>query len=136
MKRRNFLSAFGSATLFSGQAQAEQLFYTEGLVRERLSAGETLLLHFSASWCTTCQAQERVLQGLRDENRTYDEAITFIEVDWDDYGRSDLARRYNVRMRSILLALQGDDEIGRLVSATSPQALKDLMDAALVAATA
>jgi thiol-disulfide isomerase/thioredoxin len=134
MKRRDFMLAFGAASLVPLTAQAAGMAYQTGLVQERLAAGETVFLDFKAEWCTTCRAQERVINALKDENPAYAENITFIDVDWDEFGRSDIVDRYNVPRRSTLIALKGDREIGRIVAGTSRQDIQTLMDGALNAA--
>ncbi|AKS47620.1 Thioredoxin [Octadecabacter temperatus] len=136
MKRREFLIAAGATTLIPFAAQAKGLAYREGLVRERLAAGETVFLDFKASWCTTCRAQERVINNIKAESSSYEEAITFIDVDWDEFGRSRLVRELNIPRRSTLVVLKGEDELGRIVARTSPADIQELMDIALNAATA
>lgn len=136
MERRDFMLAFGAATLVPLAAQAAGMAYTDGLVQERLDAGETVFLDFKASWCTTCRAQERVINALKDENPAYEDHITFIDVDWDEFGRSDIVDRYNVPRRSTLIVLKGEEELGRIVAGTSQRDIQALMDAALGAATA
>lgn len=112
------------------------LDYSPGLVNERLAAGETLFLDFKADWCTTCRAQERAINALRKANPAYDEAITFINIDWDQYGNGALSQSLNIPRRSTLVVLKGSQELGRIVASTSKSAIEDLMDVALTAATA
>ena len=136
MDRRSFLALSGAAALSAaaGSAGAAPLDYAPGLVTERLKAGETVFLDFKASWCTTCKAQERALEALKSENPAYEQAITFINVDWDTYGKSDLAKSLKIPRRSTLVVLKGDKELGRIVADTSKASIKALMDTALAAA--
>jgi len=136
MKRRDFMLVFGASTLVPLAARAAGMAYADGLVAEKLAAGETVFLDFKASWCTTCRAQERVINALKEANPAYEENITFIDIDWDEFGRSDIVTRYNVPRRSTLIALRGNEELGRIVAGTSQSDIQALMDAALVAATA
>ncbi|MEM6306574.1 MAG: thioredoxin family protein [Pseudomonadota bacterium] len=115
---------------------AAPLDYTPGLVDQLLAEGKTVFLDFAADWCSTCKVQERHIASLTAANSAYQENITFVRVDWDDYGRSDLVKRLNVPRRSTLVALKGDQEIGRVVANTSGKVIQNLMDAALAAATA
>lgn len=134
MKRREFLVLGAAATLAPLAAQAaETLEYTPGLVKERLAAGETVFVDFKADWCTTCRAQERVIGALRGENAAYDDAITFVNVDWDQHGRGELARELNIPRRSTLVVMKGEAELGRLVARTSRRDIQGLMDTALAA---
>ena len=86
--------------------------------------------------CSTCAAQERVINALKAENPDYEANITFINVDWDDYGKSDIVKSMKIPRRSTLVVLKGDQELGRIVAGTSKGQIKQLMDTALGAATA
>ncbi|WP_172298108.1 thioredoxin family protein [Pseudoruegeria sp. HB172150] len=134
MKRRAFLAGTG-AVMMAGPALAVTA-YMPGLVTKELNAGKTVFLDFKASWCTTCAAQERVINALKAENPAYEQAISFINVDWDEYGRSDLARSLKIPRRSALVVLKGNRELGRIVAGTGRDQIKALMDTALAAAVA
>lgn len=137
MKRREFMMTAAAASLIplSAQASEETLIYTPGLVKERLAAGDTVFIDFKASWCTTCRAQERVIGALRAENAAYNDAITFINVDWDQYGQGDLAQELNIPRRSTLVVMKGEEELGRVVARTSRGDIQALMDLALTASS-
>lgn len=134
MNRRTFLCATG-ATLIAGPTLAIGLDYTPGLVRERLAAGETVFVDFAADWCTTCRAQERRISALLAANPAYEANITFVRVDWDDFGRGELSTTLKIPRRSTLVVLKGDQELGRLVAQTSEGPIKRLLDTALTAAS-
>lgn len=134
MKRRSFIALAAAASLPSISFAAAD--YTPGLVKKHLAAGDTVFLDFKASWCTTCRAQERVIDALKKANPAYDANVVFIAVDWDQYGKSDLVRDMKIPRRSTLVAVKGDQELGRIVAGTSKSQIKALMDAALSAATA
>ncbi|WP_085306670.1 thioredoxin family protein [Planktotalea arctica] len=134
-RRTMILSGAATLALPALPAFAAPLDYTPGLLKERIEAGDTVFLDFKASWCGTCRAQERVLTSLKQQNPAYDENITFINVDWDTYGTSQMAERMKIPRRSTLVVLKGKEEIGRIVADTSERSIKKLMDAALSAAT-
>ena len=140
MLRRDFMLLTASISLLPALAplgaQAAPLEYTPGLVEERLAAGETVFLDFKASWCSTCAAQERVLDVLKAANPAYEAAVTFINVDWDLYQDDPLTLRLNIPRRSTLVVLKGEDELGRIVAGTATAEIQALMDVALGAATA
>ena len=75
------------------------------------------------------------IRELKKDNPAYGEAVTFIDVDWDQYGRSELAMSLRIPRRSTLVVLKGDAELGRVVAQTSRSVIKELMDTALAAAT-
>ncbi len=139
MNRRDLiaLTSLTAVTLaFPLAVRAGGLPYTPALLAERLAAGETVFLDFKASWCSTCKAQERVLAALKAETPEYEKKITFIDVDWDQYGRSDIVQELKIPRRSTLVVLRGDQELGRIVAQTGRAEIKALMDTALQAALA
>jgi thiol:disulfide interchange protein len=135
MNRRDFLMLSAAVTLAAPTAAraAGGTPYTPGAVDRALAEGKTVFLDFTASWCSTCRAQARVIEALRAEEPAY-AALTFIDVDWDTYSGAEITRRLNVPRRSTLIALRGDREIGRIVAGTGRDEIKALMDAALAAA--
>ncbi|PYG28559.1 thioredoxin family protein [Pelagimonas varians] len=130
MDRRTFLAGLTATVPFAANASAD---YTPGLVKKHLAQGDVVFLDFKASWCSTCAAQERVIKKLKDGNPNYEAKITFIDVDWDTYGSSDLVKSMKIPRRSTLVALKGDQELGRIVAQTSTASIKGLMDTALAA---
>ena len=136
MRRREFmiLSAASVAVPMAGWAGTTG--YRPGLALEELAADKTVFLDFTATWCSTCAAQSRVMEALKAENPAYEQNISFIEVDWDIYGNRELSRSLNIPRRSTLVVLKGDQELGRTVAGTSRKVIKGLMDIALAAAVA
>jgi thiol-disulfide isomerase/thioredoxin len=131
MDRRHFLTLTASAAAALPFAASAATNYAPGLVKEHLAKGDTVFLDFKTSWCTTCAAQERVINALKSNNPAYEEKIVFINVDWDQYSKSELSKELRIPRRSTLVALKGDQELGRLVAQTSRKRIKALMDAAL-----
>ena len=137
MNRRSFLAASCATLALPLPAlAADRVFYTPGLAESALDAGKVVFLDFWTNWCSTCAAQDRVISDLRRSNPAYDEVITFITVDWDKFADSDLARNLGIPRRSTLVALKGDEEIGRIVAGTAEADIKALIDAAFAAAKA
>jgi len=139
LNRRTFLASTAAAaavTLAPGLAlAAKSLDYTPGMVDDLLADGHTVFVDFYTSWCTTCAAQERVIEELRKANNAYDKSLVFVKVDWDIYSRDELSLRLNIPRRSTLVVLKGDQELGRIVAGTSKGDIKALMDTALQAAS-
>lgn len=131
MNRRDFIMCT-VATLVAPRitmaADGETLDYVPGLIAEKLQAGETVLVDFAADWCSTCKRQERIISELREADPTLDEHITFIRVDWDEYGSSDVATSRNVPRRSTLLLLKGNEELGRIIAGTQPTEIQALLN--------
>jgi len=134
MNRREMLTGVAATSLVATTmaTSAHAVAYLPGLVKQRLAAGETVLLAYHAQWCSTCAAQERVLDRLKAANPAYEQGITFVEADWDQHGRLDLARELRIPRRSTLVLLRGDQELGRLVADTREDAIRNLLDSALI----
>jgi len=94
------------------------------------ASGSPFMIDFYASWCSTCQAQERVINKLRAQNPAY-EAIPIIRVDWDKYGNGALVRELGIPRRSTLVIMHGEMELGRLVAQTGTAQIAELFDLAL-----
>ena len=132
MHRRPFLIGAAALALTPlARGAAAMVDYTPGLVDERLANGETLLVDFWASWCSTCRAQSRVIEQLRAANPAYDAAMGFVRVDWDQHGDGELSRRLNIPRRSTLVLLRGDQELGRIVAGTREAEIRALLDRGL-----
>lgn len=135
MNRRDFLTLTAAVTLVAPMALAGPVVqYSAELLAGELAAGNTVFLDFKAVWCTTCQAQGRVIDALKAANPAYEAKITFINVDWDTWGEGDLVAQLNIPRRSTLVVLKGDRELGRIVAGTARSEIKALMDLALQAA--
>jgi thiol-disulfide isomerase/thioredoxin len=135
MKRREFLVLTAGAALLPLASRAgDAIAYTPGAAEAAMDEGRIVLLDFWASWCSTCATQARVLADLKAENPAYAENIMFFVVDWDQYGKGELAQALNIPRRSTLVALKGREELGRIVAGTSREDIKALLDTAMAAA--
>lgn len=135
MNRRDFLALTAVVTLAAPMANAAGVpEYSPELLAAELAAGKTVFLDFKASWCSTCKAQERVIDALKAGNPSYEAAISFINVDWDVWGETAIVADMNIPRRSTLVVLKGDKELGRIVAGTAKADIKALMDLALQAA--
>ncbi|MBX2884066.1 MAG: thioredoxin family protein [Granulosicoccus sp.] len=133
MNRRNFISTSALYLIASKLAFADMGIteYTPGLINDKLAAGETLLVDYSATWCSTCKRQERILNELRAENPMMDEKISFVKVDWDTYSSHDVTVSRNIPRRSTLILLRGDAELGRIVAGTNTDEIRSLLELGL-----
>lgn len=132
MNRRAFLASAGAFALAPLTASAAGFVdYTPGLIDTALRDGKTVFVDYSADWCSTCLRQERVISALRQQNAAYDSAMMFVRVDWDQFKNAEVTKSRGVPRRSTLLVLRNNDELGRLVAATSESQIKALMDRGL-----
>ena len=135
MQRRDFLLLSAAISLAAPMAMAATVnIYSPELVASELAAGKTVVLDFTASWCISCQSQGRAIQALRDANPAYDKTITVVDLDWDTYKKTDIAKQYGVTDRGSLVFLRGDKVIAQTYSHSSKADLKALFDQAAAAA--
>ena len=128
MNRRTFISVLTGLLFMSGMSFAnESIIYTPGLIKERLSKGETLFVDYSATWCSTCKRQEKILTEIRKKISYYDEKMTFIKIDWDTFKDHEVTSSRNIPRRSTLLVLRGSKEIGRIIAGTDSKEIEALM---------
>ena len=131
MNRRNFLitaTALTAMPLSALAAGGRWLTYEPGLIQSLLNEGKTVFVDYSATWCSTCRAQDRVINDLANMNPAYDGAMTFVRVDWDDFGRHAVTTSRKIPRRSTLLVLRGSEELGRIVAGTRMSDIEALMD--------
>lgn len=132
MKRRSFI-ALGLVTAGMPLAAFAESFvdYTPGVIETALAEGKTVFVDYSATWCGTCKRQERVINSIRAKDPAYDEAMTFVKVDWDTYKSDEVTTQRRIPRRSTLLVLRGDEELGRVVAGISEAQIKELMNKGL-----
>lgn len=135
MNRRFFIAsataALGAPKLLLAGGD-DPVEYTPGLIKDKLAAGETVLVDYAAAWCGTCKRQERIIGELRANNPEFDKNISFVRVDWDTYGSHEVSTSRKVPRRSTLILLQGEEELGRIVAGTDADQIKALLELALV----
>lgn len=135
MNRRDFMILTTAISLAAPlMARAGTVDYSPELLASELAAGKTVFLDFKASWCSTCAAQGRAIEALKAANPAYEKSITFLNVDWDQWGEGELSKSLNIPRRSTLVVLKGKKELGRIVAGTAKADIQALMDLALQAA--
>ncbi len=131
MNRRHFLTTTAAIAILPMAASAgETIQYTPGLIQQALAEGKTVFVDYSATWCSTCARQHRVITELRAQNPAYEQMV-FVNVDWDTYSRHEVTTSRNIPRRSTLLVLKGDKEYGRIVAGTGVDEIKALLDTGL-----
>jgi len=122
--------AIGSLAIVAPASALTATDYTPAALAEAKASGKPFLIDFFATWCTTCKAQERVIDALIEENPAYGE-IPIIRVDWDEHERGDLVRNMGIPRRSTLVIMAGETELGRIVAGTGHDEIAELLDLAL-----
>jgi thiol-disulfide isomerase/thioredoxin len=112
--------------LVGSMAQALTLApYSPAALAAAQQAGEPVALHFHASWCPTCKAQDRALLQLQADPSL---KLTVLKVDYDK--EAELKQRLKVRTQSTLIVYRGSTERTRLTGETQPDKLKAALQTA------
>ncbi|WP_299204062.1 thioredoxin family protein [uncultured Tateyamaria sp.] len=132
MRRRTFLlSATACAVPSLGAAYPAKTF-TPAIWRDLRGTDQTVVMNFRASWSLTCQIKSDLIAEALAENPAYTN-LTFVDVDWDTFGPSQMTQRLKVKRRSTLLVMKNGDEVARLVNEPYARKVRALLDAALAA---
>jgi thiol:disulfide interchange protein len=109
-------SLLASALLFSVSfAHALEIApYSDAALADAQQAGKPVAVHFHADWCSTCRAQEKALNALR-EDKSLD--LTVLVANYDK--EKALKEKLAVRAQSTLIVFRGTAEKTRLIATTN-----------------
>ena len=99
--------------------------YSAQALAEAQKAGQPVAVHFHASWCPTCRAQDKVFDALKADPSL---KVTLMEVDYDT--EKALERQLKVTAQSTLIVLHGATERSRSTGETDPARLKRILQSA------
>ncbi len=115
-------------TLAAGMAQAIEVRPFEASAFEAAkSAGKPVVVDVTASWCSTCQAQQRIMAELAKKPEFSDVLVLQVDVDT----QKDEMRSLGAQSRSTLIAFNGANETQRTVGDTDPQSVEALFASTL-----
>lgn len=100
--------------------------YTAAALAAAQKSGEPVVLHFHASWCPTCRAQDKAFEALKADPSL---KVTLMEVDFDT--EKALEKQMKVTAQSTLIVFHGAAERGRSTGETDPARLKSTLQSAL-----
>jgi thioredoxin 1 len=104
----------------TGVAAMERVPYDMDAVGADQFAGKRIILGIWTTWCATCQAQLAVLDTLADDPRFAE--ITIYRIDYDF--QKNVMRLVGAPTKSMMIALHGYDEVGRLINVTRPEEIE------------
>ena len=87
--------------------------YTPAALAAAQKSGEPLVLHFHASWCPTCRAQDKAFDALKADPSL---KVTLMEVDYDT--EKALEKQMKVTAQSTLVVFHGGAERSRSTGET------------------
>jgi thiol:disulfide interchange protein len=127
MKTLPLLSICLALLLGTTSAQALEIRpYSPDALAAARKAGGPVALHFHASWCPTCRAQEKVFNDFKPDASL---ALPLLVVDYDK--ERALKQKLGVRTQSTVIVYRGDKETARVAGETDPAKLKAALQSAL-----
>ena len=100
--------------------------YSAAALAAAQKAGDPVAVHFHATWCSTCKAQDRAFNELQADPTL---KLTVLQADYDTEG--ELKKQMKVRSQSTLIVFRGSAERARSSGDTQPDRLKALLKTAL-----
>ena len=124
-----FALALCGAGLLAAAAHADagEAPYTAPALERALAAGTPTVVHFRASWCPTCKAQQPIVDALLREPRRKD--LLVLAADYDT--ETALKKRLRITQQSTFVVFKGGKEIARSTGETKKEAIAALFDQAL-----
>ena len=101
--------------------------FTEANFAAAQATGKTVAVHFTATWCPTCKAQEKSLAALATDSALKD--ITVLTSDYDQ-GKA-LQKQMNVVAQSTFVVFKGKKEVVRSSGDTGAPEIKTLLTKSL-----
>ncbi|MBL6853079.1 MAG: thioredoxin family protein [Alphaproteobacteria bacterium] len=111
----------------SGSIAAERDAYTPALFAAAQAHNEPIVVHVTASWCPTCQVQNRVIEGALFKPQFAN--VRVLDVDFDD--QKDVVAAFGATEQSTLVFFHGKTIVARLVGATDAAAIEAMMQRAV-----
>ncbi|WP_246660270.1 thioredoxin family protein [Rhizobium sp. FKL33] len=121
MNRRSFLAAtMALSVMLPGLALADE-------TDTAIQAGGPVLVHVTAPWCETCQAQKPIVAELLDKP----DFKTLRKVDVDFDSQKDVLAKLRVTTQSTMIVFKDGKEIDRQMGQTDPAEIEALFRKAL-----
>jgi thioredoxin 1 len=96
--------------------------YSDQALAQAQKAGQPVALHFHAEWCPICKAQQKHLQGWKD-----DAALNYTVLVADFDTEAALKQRLGVKTQSTLIVYRGAQERARVVGGTAAAPLREAL---------
>lgn len=127
LTRRSMLAGLAGAVAARAAHAAGAAAYDAAAFAAAQEAGKSILVHVTAPWCPTCQAQKPIVSQLSGQPDFA--AMAIFEIDFDT--SKDLLRSLNVQSQSTMIVYKGKTETARSVGQTDPAAIEALLRTAM-----
>lgn len=128
--RHIWSAAFAGAAMLAtaGIANAIEVAPFQASAFETAKAeGKSVVVDVTASWCSTCRAQTKIIDTLAAKPEFKD--VLVLTLDYDK--QKDEMRSLGAQNRSTLIAFRGASETGRSVADTNPASVEQLFASTL-----
>lgn len=122
IRRALLLGALCLLVPMSAQAAVQKPFDAKSF-EEAQAANAPILVHVTAEWCGTCKIQKPIVADLAQRPDFAD--LVIFDVDFDT--QADVVQAFKVQYQSTMIAFKGRDETFRVVGATDPKAIEDIV---------
>ena len=126
MFKRTALVCIASASLMFLASAAHAITtktYSDAEFAQLQTAGKPVAVHFTATWCPTCKAQDKSLAALNADPSLKD--VTILKSDYDQ--SKALQKQMNVKSQSTFVVFKGKAEVARSSGATDAPEIKTLL---------
>jgi thioredoxin 1 len=130
MFKRTALLCIASASLMLLASAAHAMTtkpFSDAEFAQLQAAGKPVAIHFTATWCPTCKAQDKSLAVL-DTDPTL-KNVTILKSDYDQ--SKALQKQMNVKSQSTFVVFKGKAEVARNAGVTNAPEIKTLLIKAL-----
>jgi len=121
--------ALAATLLFAAAVTTQALDikpYSAAALADAQKANRPVALHFHASWCPTCRAQDHAFQALQSDKTLN---VTVLQADYDT--ETALKQKLGVQAQSTLIVYHGAVEKTRATGETDTEKLRTLLKTAL-----
>jgi thiol-disulfide isomerase/thioredoxin len=124
--RRLFLIAVSGAMILGSavSSSAAEVAFTQQAFDAAQKAGKPILVHITATWCSTCKAQKPIVSELTAAPKFKN--MTVFDVDFDS--QKSVVREFRAQAQSTLITFKGEKETGRSVGDTNAGSIAALLD--------
>lgn len=123
IRRALLLSALCLMIPIGGAQAAVQKPFDAKAFEEAQAANAPILVHVTAAWCGTCKTQKPIVADLAQRPDFAD--LVIFDVDFDT--QTDVLQALQVQYQSTMITFKGREETFRVVGATDPKAIEDIV---------
>ncbi len=125
MKKRIIGLTLALVDNFAGALDIEP--YTPEKLANLQAQNKPAALHFHASWCSTCAAQDAVFKSIESSKDL--KGLTLLVVDFDD--NKALRSQLKVKSQSTIIVYKGKNEVARSAGDAGADSIKTLLSKGL-----